>query len=53
MTGLGPLPQVLYNGEPFNLEEMKIKELELAILHKMMDTSMYLQTDVFMVGKHL
>ncbi|XP_073899219.1 UDP-glucose:glycoprotein glucosyltransferase 2 isoform X3 [Castor canadensis] len=48
MTGLGPLPQVLYNGEPFNLEEMKIKELELAILHKMMDTSMYLQTDVFM-----
>ncbi|XP_069858829.1 UDP-glucose:glycoprotein glucosyltransferase 2 [Dipodomys merriami] len=48
MTGLGPLPQALYNGEPFNLEEMTIKDLEVAILHKMMDTSVYLQRDVFM-----
>ncbi|KAM4859808.1 UDP-glucose:glycoprotein glucosyltransferase 2 isoform 2-T2 [Thomomys bottae] len=48
MTGLGPLPQALYNGEPINLEEMTIKDLEVAILHKMMDTSVYLQRDVFM-----
>ncbi|XP_069323188.1 UDP-glucose:glycoprotein glucosyltransferase 2 [Eulemur rufifrons] len=48
MTGLGPLPQALYNGEPFSHEEMNIKELEMAVLHKMMDESLYLQRQVFM-----
>uniref|UniRef100_A0A8D2CK87 UDP-glucose:glycoprotein glucosyltransferase 1 n=1 Tax=Sciurus vulgaris TaxID=55149 RepID=A0A8D2CK87_SCIVU len=48
MTGLGPLPQALYNGEPFNHEEMNIKELEMAVLHRMMDACVYLQRDVFM-----
>ncbi|XP_021585602.2 UDP-glucose:glycoprotein glucosyltransferase 2 isoform X3 [Ictidomys tridecemlineatus] len=48
MTGLGPLPQALYNGESFNHEEMNIKELEMAVLHRMMDASVYLQRDVFM-----
>ncbi|VTJ52423.1 Hypothetical predicted protein [Marmota monax] len=48
MTGLGPLPQALYNGESFNHEEMNIEELEMAVLHRMMDASEYLQRDVFM-----
>uniref|UniRef100_A0A2K5F4S6 UDP-glucose ceramide glucosyltransferase-like 1 n=3 Tax=Aotus nancymaae TaxID=37293 RepID=A0A2K5F4S6_AOTNA len=47
MTGLGPLPQALYNGEPFKHEEMNIKELETAILQRMMDASIYLQREVF------
>ncbi|XP_003928254.3 UDP-glucose:glycoprotein glucosyltransferase 2 isoform X2 [Saimiri boliviensis] len=48
MTGLGPLPQALYNGEPFKHEEMNIKELKMAILQRMMDASVYLQREVFM-----
>lgn len=53
MTGLGPLPQALYNGKPFSHEEMNSKELEMAVLQRMMDTSLYLQREVLMVGKHL
>ncbi|XP_039101653.1 UDP-glucose:glycoprotein glucosyltransferase 2 isoform X3 [Hyaena hyaena] len=48
MSGLGPLPQALYNGESFKLEELNIKELEMAVLHRMMDTTVYLQREVFM-----
>uniref|UniRef100_G1TE39 UDP-glucose:glycoprotein glucosyltransferase 1 n=1 Tax=Oryctolagus cuniculus TaxID=9986 RepID=G1TE39_RABIT len=48
ITGLGPLPQAVYNGEPLNKEEMNRKELEMAISDKMMDTSVYLQRDFFM-----
>uniref|UniRef100_A0A667FFC0 UDP-glucose glycoprotein glucosyltransferase 2 n=1 Tax=Lynx canadensis TaxID=61383 RepID=A0A667FFC0_LYNCA len=48
MTGLGPLPQALYNGESFKLEELNMKELEMAILRRMMDATVYLQRDVFM-----
>ncbi|XP_029792388.1 UDP-glucose:glycoprotein glucosyltransferase 2 [Suricata suricatta] len=48
MTGLGPLPQALYNGEPFQLEELGIKELEMAVLQKMTDAAAHLQTEVFM-----
>lgn len=53
MTGLGPLPQALYNGESFNHEELNIQKLERALLQKMMDMTIYLQREVFMVGKHL
>ncbi|XP_053419281.1 UDP-glucose:glycoprotein glucosyltransferase 2 [Nycticebus coucang] len=48
MTGLGPLPQALYNGEPFSNEELNTKGLEMAILHRMMDASVDLQREVFM-----
>ena len=53
MTGLGPLPQALYNGEPFKYEKWDIQELETALLQKMMDVTIYLQREVFMVGKDL
>ena len=53
MTGLGPLPQALYNGESFHPEELNIRELEMAVLHRMMDETAYLQKEVFMVGKHV
>uniref|UniRef100_A0A8C6QU58 UDP-glucose:glycoprotein glucosyltransferase 1 n=1 Tax=Nannospalax galili TaxID=1026970 RepID=A0A8C6QU58_NANGA len=48
MTGLGPLPQALYNGEPFDHEEMSTEELKRAVFEKMMDAFIYLQRDVFM-----
>lgn len=48
MIGLGPLPQALYNGESFNHEELNIKELEMAVIQKMIDTTIYLQREVFM-----
>ncbi|XP_018895479.4 UDP-glucose:glycoprotein glucosyltransferase 2 isoform X1 [Gorilla gorilla gorilla] len=48
MTGLGPLPQALYNGEPFKHEEMNINELKMAVLQRMMDASVYLQREVFL-----
>ncbi|XP_058526609.1 UDP-glucose:glycoprotein glucosyltransferase 2 isoform X2 [Ochotona princeps] len=43
ISGLGPLPQALYNGQPFNHKEMNRKEMQLAIIHKMMTTSIDLQ----------
>ncbi|XP_019519394.1 PREDICTED: UDP-glucose:glycoprotein glucosyltransferase 2 [Hipposideros armiger] len=48
MSGLGPLPQALYNGESFDVEDVTIKELEMAVLQKMMDMTIYLQEEVFM-----
>ncbi|KAM8786828.1 UDP-glucose:glycoprotein glucosyltransferase 2 isoform 2-T2 [Rhynchonycteris naso] len=48
ITGLGPLPQALYNGESFNHEELDIQELETALLRKMMDMTIYLQREFFM-----
>lgn len=53
MTGLGPLPQALYNGEPFKLEQLNAEELETNVLHRMMDTTINLQREVLTVGKHL
>ncbi|XP_041587265.1 UDP-glucose:glycoprotein glucosyltransferase 2 [Vulpes lagopus] len=48
MTGLGPLPQALYNGEPFKLEQLNTEELETTVLHRMMDATINLQREVFM-----
>ncbi|KAF3825711.1 hypothetical protein GH733_006538 [Mirounga leonina] len=48
MTGLGPLPQALYNGEPFKLEQRNTEELETSVLHRMMDATINLQKEVFM-----
>lgn len=53
MTGLGPLPQALYNGEPFKLEQLNAEELETNVLHRMMDATINLQREVLTVGKHL
>ncbi|XP_016079633.1 PREDICTED: UDP-glucose:glycoprotein glucosyltransferase 2 [Miniopterus natalensis] len=48
VTGLGPLPQALYNGESLNHEDLNIQKLERALLQKMMDVTIYLQREVFM-----
>nr|XP_033804904.1 UDP-glucose:glycoprotein glucosyltransferase 2 isoform X2 [Geotrypetes seraphini] len=47
-TGLGPLPQALFNGVPFSSEEMDPEELETNILQKIMDATSVLQRAVFM-----
>ncbi|XP_007441084.1 UDP-glucose:glycoprotein glucosyltransferase 2, partial [Python bivittatus] len=46
-TGLGPLPQALFNGVPFNRKEMNIAELETSLL-KIMDATEAFQRAVFM-----
>lgn len=48
-TGLGPLPQALFNGVPFNREEMDAAELETVILQKIIDATGFFQRAVFMV----
>ncbi|XP_038615183.1 UDP-glucose:glycoprotein glucosyltransferase 2 [Tachyglossus aculeatus] len=48
MTGLGSLPQALFNGVPFNSEEVVPEEMETVILQKIMDTTEFFQRAVFM-----
>ncbi|OCT92607.1 hypothetical protein XELAEV_18015664mg [Xenopus laevis] len=47
-SGLGPLPQVLFNGVPFNSEEMDIEEMETVILQNILDATGFFQRAVFM-----
>ncbi|XP_078077776.1 UDP-glucose:glycoprotein glucosyltransferase 2 isoform X1 [Mustelus asterias] len=47
-TGLGSLPQGLFNGIPFNIDELDPDELETIILQKMMDAAGFFQKAVFM-----
>uniref|UniRef100_A0A8D0L804 Uncharacterized protein n=1 Tax=Sphenodon punctatus TaxID=8508 RepID=A0A8D0L804_SPHPU len=47
-TGLGPLPQALFNGVPFNSEEMDAAKLETIILQRIMDATGFFQRAVFM-----
>ncbi|XP_053563810.1 UDP-glucose:glycoprotein glucosyltransferase 2 [Bombina bombina] len=47
-SGLGVLPQVLFNGVPFNSEEMDVEEMETVILQKIIDATGFFQRAVFM-----
>ncbi|XP_040394484.1 UDP-glucose:glycoprotein glucosyltransferase 2 [Cygnus olor] len=47
-TGLGPLPQALFNGVPFNREEMDAAELETVILQRIIDATGFFQRALFM-----
>ncbi|XP_038243099.1 UDP-glucose:glycoprotein glucosyltransferase 2 isoform X1 [Dermochelys coriacea] len=47
-TGLGPLPQALFNGVPFNGEEMAAAELDTVILQRIIDAMGFFQRAVFM-----
>ncbi|XP_028929420.1 UDP-glucose:glycoprotein glucosyltransferase 2 isoform X3 [Ornithorhynchus anatinus] len=48
MTGLGSLPQALFNGVPFKSEEVDAEEMETVILQKIMDATEFFQRAVFM-----
>ncbi|XP_067842577.1 UDP-glucose:glycoprotein glucosyltransferase 1 isoform X2 [Heptranchias perlo] len=47
-TGLGSLPQGLFNGVPFSIDELDPEELETIILQKIMDAVGFFQKAVFM-----
>uniref|UniRef100_A0A8C5UAY6 Uncharacterized protein n=1 Tax=Malurus cyaneus samueli TaxID=2593467 RepID=A0A8C5UAY6_9PASS len=47
-SGLGLLPQALFNGVPFNREEMDAAELETLILQRIFDATGFFQRAVFM-----
>ncbi|XP_038673760.1 UDP-glucose:glycoprotein glucosyltransferase 1 isoform X3 [Scyliorhinus canicula] len=47
-TGLGALPQGLFNGIPFNIDGLGSDELETIILQKIMDAAGFFQKAVFM-----
>ncbi|XP_056352423.1 UDP-glucose:glycoprotein glucosyltransferase 2 isoform X3 [Oenanthe melanoleuca] len=47
-SGLGALPQALFNGVPFPREEMDAAELETLILQRIFDASGFFQRAVFM-----
>ncbi|XP_064568672.1 UDP-glucose:glycoprotein glucosyltransferase 2 isoform X5 [Zonotrichia leucophrys gambelii] len=47
-SGLGPLPQALFNGVPFPREEMDAAELETLILQRIFDAAGFFQRAVFM-----
>ncbi|KAM6178250.1 UDP-glucose:glycoprotein glucosyltransferase 2 [Rhynchocyon petersi] len=46
-TGLGPLPQALYNGEPFEYEKMFAEDFDMAIFDRMKETCIHLREAVF------
>ncbi|XP_043547391.1 UDP-glucose:glycoprotein glucosyltransferase 2 isoform X1 [Chiloscyllium plagiosum] len=47
-TGLGSLPQAVFNGIHFNIDDLDSEELETIILQKIMDAAGFFQKAVFM-----
>ncbi|MGH0134688.1 UNVERIFIED_CONTAM: hypothetical protein FKN15_036660 [Acipenser sinensis] len=47
-SGLGALPQALFNGVPFSSEEMDPEELETVLLQRIVEATGFLQRSVFM-----
>uniref|UniRef100_A0A8C5CCI1 UDP-glucose glycoprotein glucosyltransferase 1 n=1 Tax=Gadus morhua TaxID=8049 RepID=A0A8C5CCI1_GADMO len=48
-TGLGPLPVVMYNGMPFQREQLDPDELETVTMHKILETTTFFQRAVYLV----
>uniref|UniRef100_A0AAY4APQ1 UDP-glucose ceramide glucosyltransferase-like 1 n=1 Tax=Denticeps clupeoides TaxID=299321 RepID=A0AAY4APQ1_9TELE len=47
-TGVGPLPVVLYNGMPYQKEQLDADELETVTMHKILDTTPFFQKAVYL-----
>ncbi|XP_036410069.1 UDP-glucose:glycoprotein glucosyltransferase 1 isoform X2 [Megalops cyprinoides] len=47
-TGVGPLPVVLYNGMPYQKEQLDPDELETVTMHKILDTTSFFQRAVYL-----
>ncbi|KAG9343548.1 hypothetical protein JZ751_013714 [Albula glossodonta] len=47
-TGVGPLPVVLYNGMPYQREQLDPDELETVTMHKILDTTSFYQRAVYL-----
>ncbi|XP_010635932.1 UDP-glucose:glycoprotein glucosyltransferase 1 isoform X1 [Fukomys damarensis] len=47
-TGIGPLPVVLFNGMPFEKEQLDPDELETITMHKILETTTFFQRAVYL-----
>ncbi|KAF3824566.1 hypothetical protein GH733_008851, partial [Mirounga leonina] len=47
-TGVGPLPIVLFNGMPFEKEQLDPDELETITMHKILETTTFFQRAVYL-----
>ncbi|KAJ3581197.1 hypothetical protein NHX12_016930, partial [Muraenolepis orangiensis] len=47
-TGMGPLPVVMYNGMPFQREQLDPDELETVTMHKILETTSFFQRAVYL-----
>uniref|UniRef100_A0A2I2YP48 UDP-glucose ceramide glucosyltransferase-like 1 n=1 Tax=Gorilla gorilla gorilla TaxID=9595 RepID=A0A2I2YP48_GORGO len=47
-TGVGPLPVVLFNGMPFEREQLDPDELETITMHKILETTTFFQRAVYL-----
>lgn len=55
-TGVGPLPVVMYNGVPYQREQLDSDELETVTMQKILETTSFYQKAVYLVSeshKHL
>lgn len=46
---MGPLPIVLFNGMPFQKEQLDPDELETVTMHKILETTSFFQRAVYLV----
>uniref|UniRef100_A0A669QV82 UDP-glucose ceramide glucosyltransferase-like 1 n=1 Tax=Phasianus colchicus TaxID=9054 RepID=A0A669QV82_PHACC len=49
-TGVGPLPVVLFNGMPFQKDQLDPDDLEMVTMHKILETTSIFQRAVYLVG---
>ena len=50
-TGVGPLPVVMYNGMPYQREQLDPEELETVTMNKILETTSFYQRAVYMVSQ--
>lgn len=50
-TGVGPLPVVMYNGIPYQREQLDPDELETVTMQKILETTTYYQRAVYLVSE--
>uniref|UniRef100_A0A8C7I8E1 UDP-glucose ceramide glucosyltransferase-like 1 n=1 Tax=Oncorhynchus kisutch TaxID=8019 RepID=A0A8C7I8E1_ONCKI len=49
-TGVGPLPVVMYNGMPYQREQLDPEELETVTMNKILETTSFYQRAVYMLA---
>lgn len=49
-TGVGPLPVVMYNGIPYQPEQLDPDELETVTMQKILETTSFYQRAVYLVS---
>lgn len=50
-TGMGPLPVVMYNGIPYQREQLDPDELETVTMQKILETTTFYQRAVYLVSR--